>query len=530
MIISDRKRFIFVHVEKTAGTPVGCRHRSFAVGGRFPRQPIVVPRSSFGAGRRRACCAGSRCHGRGRTIVASKPSIDDHSASSNSGAGISCRRGSRRRRVLRTTTVFTILPMKRRDLVGGLGLAAGALLASGLGYGFARGIRFPVIQAEPAPRPRRLQLLDPGIEIDLDGAYLKNAARTRVGLALDVRAFAPQPVIRFAARRSVQCDLRLANVSPRAVASLSGGGAIDERPDTRVNRVLRLELPAGEHALSIAVPFERDFRFSVIGDSGAGSELRWCLERSARLGVDFVLHAGDFYYSDADFRSLAPVLDESPVPVYASIGNHDFHRDGRFIHRDFTREVGPRNSFFALGETMVVNFDTAASTWPVGFGERAALFQALEAHRDRFRHFVLMTHRPLHDPRFQSGSDEAHALSERETGWVADRLLELTPQPVLLAGHIHVSAEHFEDGIKTFISGEGLGSRNLVSGREIARILVGEKRSGEAVRYQWQPLEMPGTAYCHEKNREVLTITGKPAPQGSFGAACRAQILSPDSA
>ncbi|KAA3625406.1 MAG: hypothetical protein DWQ08_09390 [Proteobacteria bacterium] len=343
---------------------------------------------------------------------------------------------------------------------------------------------------------------------------------TGEGLALDVRAYAPKIEMRIAVRRSMVVEFSLSNVSVNASMTVTPAVSVDSNSRTGLTRSTRLRLLPGRHRIEFQVPFDDQFRFGFIGDSGGGSELAWCLTRAAALGADFVLHAGDFYYSDQDFATLSAVLEDSPLPVYASIGNHDFHRDGRYIHRDFTREVGPRNAYFQLGETLFVNFDTAASTWPVGSGERAELFERLRSYRQNFDQVVLMTHRPLHDPRFQSGSDEAHALSEREKHWVVDELLRLTPEPVLLAGHIHISAEHVEDGIKTYVSGEGLGSRNLVSGRAIARILVGEKRPGRAVTYRWEPLDMPVAAYCHEKNRETLHLMDKPAPPGSFGSRC----------
>jgi predicted phosphodiesterase len=410
--------------------------------------------------------------------------------------------------------------MKRRDLVRNLAVGGGVLIGSGTLLAMASGLRFPVLQVEPGTRPQRLQLLDPGIDVTLNHAYLQQADRHEEGLGLTIRAFSPQPELSMRASRRVTLDVEFCNLSPAAEILVDDGIKLREERGTAVNRQLRLEVKPGLHRLRVRVPFVDAFRFTLIGDSGAGSELEWCLQRSADLGADFMLHLGDLYYADSDFRALATALEKAPVPMYSSIGNHDFHGSGVRVHRSFTDEVGPRNFFFALGETMVVNFDTAASTWPTGTGERGEMFDTLKSLRNDFKHWVLMTHRPLHDPRFAASNPESHALATREVGWVADQLKELTAKPVLIAGHIHVSAEHREDGIHTFISGDGLGARNLVSGREIARILVGEKVPGAPLEYQWQPLEIPKRAQCHDKNRETLRLSGKPLPAASFGPDC----------
>ena len=412
--------------------------------------------------------------------------------------------------------------MNRRDLLKGMGAGAGAVIAAAGAYALARGVRFPVPQAEPAAQPTRLDLLDPPIRIEGEAAYLQGAERRSDVLALEARCFAPRFAFVFQAERRMRVSLTLRNVSPRAILEVPSVVRMHSTRLTDVNRRIELELPPGRHRFDARVPFEDRFRFAVTGDTGGGSELAWCLRRAADLKADFLLHAGDFYYSPADFRSLTGVLDASPLPVYASIGNHDFHADGRLIHRRFTREIGPRNTAFVLGDTMVVNFDTAASTWPVDAGERERLFAAVRARRDEVAHWVLMTHRPLHDPRFEVGHEDNHALSAREVGWVAAQLKALMPEPVLLAGHIHYTAEHEEDGIHTYISGDGLGNRNLVSGRQIARILVGDKHPGREIEYRWAPLQMPAAAHCHDKGRSTLDLSGKAYPQGGFGTDCPA--------
>ena len=232
--------------------------------------------------------------------------------------------------------------MNRRDLIRALALGGGALAAAGAAYGTINGLRFPILQFEPTPRPTRFKLLDPDIEIEVSAAYIKDVERTGDGLRLTVRAFGPEPAIRAQSADAMTLELAIANLSDRAELVSGNESVVEEERLSTVNRRLVARAARGSSAWGFRVPFSENFRFGVIGDSGGGSELAWCLDRSAQLGADFVLHAGDFYYSDADLWSLPEVLERTPLPVYASIGNHDFHDDGRYVHKDFTRHVGPR--------------------------------------------------------------------------------------------------------------------------------------------------------------------------------------------
>lgn len=415
--------------------------------------------------------------------------------------------------------------MKRRQLLRALAAGGGVSLAGAALGGYLAGFRFPILQYEPAPRPTTLSLQRPDVDLALDQAYLQHAERRDDALALRIRAHAPDGAVSLRCARRQKVDLLWCNLSPRAV--IDGGDAVvDETRPTRVNRHLQLDLRPGEHRITASVPFAESFRFAVSGDSGGGGELAWCLARADALGADFFLHAGDFYYAPEDYRAIGGVLDASPLPVYASIGNHDFHDGTRFVHRAFTSDVGPRNTLFTLGETVFVNFDTAASTWPVNRGGRAALFQRARALRERFDHFVLMTHRPLHSPDLGPDYPDEHTLAQREYQWTAGELATLMPRPVLLAGHLHTSAEHEEDGMLTYISGDGLGTRDLASGRSLARILLGEKAPGQEIAYRWAAMEMPASARCHVKGHKTVVGVGRDAPTGSFGPGCPGAPIS----
>ncbi|MFT5113033.1 MAG: hypothetical protein ACI8P9_002361 [Parasphingorhabdus sp.] len=410
--------------------------------------------------------------------------------------------------------------MQRRDLLKSIGVIGGVWALAGGLDAYVRGVRFPNLQGEPDSRPTHLDWMEPDLQLDLEGAFIQNVERLGAGLRIEIRAFVPEPQISFSAEDTQSHQILVHNISHQAGLESGDITLLGYSESAPTSRVIDLQLPAGQHNLKWRVPFTSSFRFTTIGDSGGGSELAWCLQRSEELGADFVLHAGDIYYDENDFNKISGVLQASPLPIYAAIGNHDFHGGGVDIHLNFTQEIGPRNFYFRLDNTVFVSFDTAASTWPVDHGDRAALFEKLNSLEEPVKQWVLLTHRPIHDPRYAADSKKSHTVSDFEKDWLLKQLKQLDPQPELLAGHIHIAAEHLEDGLKTYISGDGLGSRDLVSGGRVARILLGEKGIDSKVNYDWQPLNMPYEYYCHGKNLGVLAKSGKSAPDEAFGAQC----------
>src|SRR5690606_4970901 len=194
--------------------------------------------------------------------------------------------------------------MKRRDLVRGIAAATGVFAAAGAVNALVSGVRFPVLQAEPDARARRMRLLEPDVDIALDHAYIQEASRRDGALQLVLRAFGPTPAMTVVAAAPAVIDVTWRNIPVRAELQAPDVRIAGEQGATAVNRRLALEVPAGRHRVGFRVPFADEFAFSVIGDSGGGSELAWCLERAGHLGADFMLHTGDFYYSAGDFATL----------------------------------------------------------------------------------------------------------------------------------------------------------------------------------------------------------------------------------
>jgi predicted phosphodiesterase len=371
---------------------------------------------------------------------------------------------------------------------------------------YSKGVRFPPPQFEP--RAVATTAVHPSLDyrITAKGAYSQHIEDH----GMRFRAFAPQPEITVVAEQSTEFSLRLENVHPQALLT-AGGAAVTEHTTGLVRQVRGRTAPGASLQLKWRFPKPDTYRFTAIGDTGGDAELRWVLQRSAQLGADFVLHLGDINYSPEDFSQAVDTLNTSPLPVYVAIGNHDFHDAGRSIHGFFTRHIGPRNSTFTLGGVGFVNLDTAAFAFPWSTGARGRLVRDLPPLTDTssgIREYVVFTHKPLNDPRATETDSYSHSLGWLEARWLRREFLRRGVR-WLLAGHIHIATEFEHQGLKTYISGQGLAHADLIVDRPVARILVGEVAPGQAVKFRWDALDMPFAAHCSPRGWEVLEALGK---------------------
>ncbi|HSH42931.1 MAG TPA: metallophosphoesterase, partial [Arenicellales bacterium] len=305
----------------------------------------------------------------------------------------------------------------------------------------------------------------------------------------------------------------------------AGGRGASERSLSEdrdgLTRSVTLTAAGEELDFSWRFPKREQYRFAAIGDSGGGSELEWVLRRAADLGADFLIHLGDIYYEKGDFERASRNLNAASIPTYAAIGNHDFHQGWRVLYPRFHRLVGPGNSKFRLGGIEFVNVDTAADFIPAARGRRARILEGLtpiDGNAD-VRDRVAFTHTPLADP----DPERHHAVGRAaEARWLRERFLAAGTRH-LLAGHIHIKAELDDQGLYTYITGQGLGHADLIGPeayRSFAEILVGEVEPGEPVRYRWQPLEMPFEAHCSARNLRMFEVLDRPDVKARLMRAC----------
>ena len=368
--------------------------------------------------------------------------------------------------------------LRRWIVLGILGLLVVAVSMS-----LSRGLRYPPLQWDPEPVATTLYDAA-GWRVHAEGGYARGTAKLPT-----VRASAPNVALRFEAVRDTELELRVENVHPEA--TLAGGTEGVDEVRRGLQRTLRFAMALGSvRELRYTFPQRATYRFAAIGDGGGTGELRWCFERAAALEADFLLHLGDIAYRDIDFEAAVDAFRESPIPVYAAVGNHDFHGGFRYRFRFFQEHFGPLNSRFSLGGVDFLNLDTAADLVPKSRGSRGRLLGRIadeRKERGAERPLVVFTHRPFADPRKRKAGDP-HALNRTgEANWLRKELLDLGAT-ALLAGHIHASRRFVDEGLLTYISGDGLGRRE-----ERARILLGEYALGapDGVSFRWAKLQMP---------------------------------------
>ncbi|GIT25699.1 MAG: hypothetical protein CM1200mP41_17430 [Gammaproteobacteria bacterium] len=87
-----------------------------------------------------------------------------------------------------------------------------------------------------------------------------------------------------------------------------------------------------------------------------------------------------------------------------------------------------------------------------------------------------------------------------EGRWLHQRLRKLGVDTAL-NGHIHMKLEFDDEGLFTYISGQGLAHADVINKkkRPMAQILLGDVTPNESTNFQWAALEMPLLAHCNER-------------------------------
>ena len=368
------------------------------------------------------------------------------------------------------------------------------LLLAGSAAGLAsfvhnQGLRYPRLGFEPENPESKIISATAQIELE-DCIY------TKQNDPITLRAIAPEPQISVNFKRRTELRIIISNVAENAELRVNGIGvdSVEEEIDG-ISRRLTVRSDSNKYAkLSWQLPNRDAFKFAIIGDTGGGTELDWCLARAHKLGALFLLHLGDFNYTNKDappelrsdeYELSIQAFWNSPLPVYISIGNHDFNQNG-LVYKRFLNELGPMNHAFELGGTRFINIDTAADFFPANAGNRGKLAQQLHQSEKRYDDQLFFTHKPIQDPRV--GQD--HSINEREINWLKEQMSSIGCS-TLFNGHVHHSDERDLEGIHQWTVGEGLGHEDLVHRKQVSKLVVGKVERGKKVSYSWHALDMP---------------------------------------
>lgn len=374
-------------------------------------------------------------------------------------------------------------------------LAGGTALGSLAFYSYTRGLRYPTLSWEPPALPDSAQL-------NGGHATIKDAI---IVAKNKFRAIAPEPSIKIdSINTTVQFEI--SNIASNAVLEIAGQQLKSTNEQvTGLTRTIDIETRGDtELTLSWKLDVKDGFEFAVMGDTGGGSELTWTLERAHQLGAQFLLHLGDFNYSDGEYQSAIEAFNKAKIPTYITIGNHDFHDNGLIYHR-FLNELGPMNHAFELAGTRFINLDTAADFFPAHSGLRGKLIKDLH-HQPVFPgEQVFFSHRPLKDPR-PHDDHEVGGINEIE--WLSNSIKDLGGNNYL-HGHVHHSAELDFEGIKQFSIGEGLGHENLVLQKQVAKILIAKVEPRTPMSHSWIDLNMPWSLHQSPTHLKKLKRDGR---------------------
>jgi len=356
-------------------------------------------------------------------------------------------------------------------------LTSGALLTTLGLYSYHRGLRYPRLSFEH--RMPDSELAIPGLEMRLKDCITINTNK--------MRAIAPEPSISLTTKHG-SYSFELINLANNAILQfeIDGNGIVDEEING-TQRIIHIKSAADQHVtLKWSLPVDDGFEFAVMGDTGGGSELVWTLKRAHQLGAQFLLHLGDFNYSEGEYAQAVELFNKAQLPCYISIGNHDFHDNG-LIYHTFLEQLGPMNHVFELAGTRFINIDTAADFWPAHAGLRGKLFDTLKSTEPFNGEQIVFTHRPLKDPR---PHDDHEIGGIGAIDWLTKQCQELEIN-TFMNGHVHHSAELDFQGIRQLTIGEGLGHENLVLQKQVAQIMLTKVEPGKKLAHKWVDLNMP---------------------------------------
>jgi len=380
-------------------------------------------------------------------------------------------------------------------------LLAGTTLGLGT-YTIRQGLRYPRLGLEPENPPTHI--ISTAAQFDLSDCIY-----TGQDAPVTIRAIAPEPQIKIKFTRGGELSLAINNIATNAKLSINGQGinTVDEQIEGISRQLLIRADGTKEVTLNWRLPNRDAFQFAVIGDTGGGHELDWCLTRAYKLNAQFLLHLGDFNYTNKDaapdkrvdeYELSIQKFKQSPLPVYISIGNHDFNQNG-LVYQRFLNELGPMNHAFELGGTRFINIDTAADFFPAGSGNRGQLVHQLRLTEQDYDDQLVFTHKPIQDPR----PNEDHGISQGEINWLREQMGKLGCN-TLFNGHVHHSDERDLEGIHQWTVGEGLGHEDIVHKRRVSKIIIGDVQRGDKVRYSWQALEMPWALHLSHTHETKL--------------------------
>ena len=281
--------------------------------------------------------------------------------------------------------------------------------------------------------------------------------------------------------------------------------------DLNLHHVLRANKPVSfvfmtdSHVQSVPPEGRHDIYFASIC-----AKLAWVMNFAHEQKCEFLVHGGDFINSVAQTANLrahqslvSSILNESPLPVYLNIGNHDYVGnmdmvfDSPLGHYIATRALRPFTSMTLKFEGMDVvlagiPYSSPKETTSVFHTSCQEFLTVLHDRReDEALRTLLFTHQLI-----EGGKEE-------EVGLDLNFLADLKPL-LVFNGHDHRNLGEFKRQGMTFVQ-PGAVSRYHNGVEEHTRVpscaLVTVHPDGEV---EWRTVVIP-----HEEANKVFFITAK---------------------
>jgi len=221
---------------------------------------------------------------------------------------------------------------------------------------------------------------------------------------------------------------------------------MDRRKLTLVLSVITILLVSSTAVvLFLGMPEDDSINFYVFGDSqGYQGGVEQIVTAANLHRPEFIFHCGDLtpFGQENQYQDIKTVLDQSIVPVYTTIGNHDIKDSGGELYEEY---FGSSTYSFDLGPAHFTVFNTSASD--ITSQEFTWLEQDLLQTEAEFK--FVFTHIPPFDPR----TGEDHSLINSTTSTHLMSLFEEHEVDVVFTGHIHMYNETIVNGVKYVITG-----------------------------------------------------------------------------
>ncbi len=197
--------------------------------------------------------------------------------------------------------------------------------------------------------------------------------------------------------------------------------------------------------LFLGMSNDDSINFYVFGDSqGYQGGVEQIVTAANLHRPEFIFHCGDLtpFGQENQYQAIKTVLDQSIVPVYTTIGNHDIKASGGELYEEY---FGSSTYSFNIGPAHFIVFNT--SSGDVSSQDFIWLEQDLSQTEAEFK--FVFTHIPPFDPR----TGEDHSLINTTTSTHLMSLFEEHEVDVVFTGHIHMYNETIINGVKYVITG-----------------------------------------------------------------------------